>query len=149
MVIRFHYIGCGLPDIWLRNGFEIYRTGYGEAVSIRDVEGLHRAIAMELVDNSPRLTSAELRFLRIEMGLSQKRLADLLDVPERFVRRWEDDGDPVAGSADRLIRTVYRESVCGASRVRRVSDHFARLDSDTPGARIEFETCENGWKSAA
>ena len=149
MVIRFHYIGCGLPDIWLRNGFEVRSTGYGESVSIRDVEGLHRAIALELVDNRPELTGAEVRFLRTEMDLSQDQLAELLDVPLVSVRDWEENLSAVPGPAERLIRALYVESACGALRMRSLIDRIARLNRDACDARLEFEACKNGWKTAA
>jgi len=149
MVIRFHYIGCGLPDIWLRNGFEVRTTGYGESVSIHDVEGLHRAIGLELVDNRPKLTGAEVRFLRTEMDLSQDQLADLLDVPVMAARGWEEDLSPVPGPAERLIRALYVESTCGALRMRSLINRIAQLNRDGRDARMEFEACKNGWKTAA
>ena len=36
----YHYVECGLPNVWLRNGFEKKQTPYGEGVSISDIERL-------------------------------------------------------------------------------------------------------------
>jgi putative transcriptional regulator len=71
-----------LTNVWLANGFVIRKTNYGEGVSIHDVDGLHRALAQAMA-NKPRLTGAEIRFLRKEMGLSQRGLGELLGVTDQ------------------------------------------------------------------
>ena len=41
---EYHYVECGLPNVWLRNGFEKKQTPYGEGVSIfrhRGIAPLH------------------------------------------------------------------------------------------------------------
>jgi len=67
------YNKCGLGNVWLRNGYTIKQTRYGKAVVIRDVEGLHRAIAKAL-SRKRKLSGTEFRFLRKEIGLSQEAL---------------------------------------------------------------------------
>lgn len=59
-----HYTQCGLPDVWLLNGFCRRETPYGDAVSVENINGLHRAIALYLVKKKAELTGSELRFLR-------------------------------------------------------------------------------------
>ncbi|MBU0656550.1 MAG: hypothetical protein KJ914_15615 [Gammaproteobacteria bacterium] len=46
-----HYQSCGLANVWLCNGFENKQTPYGEAVSIADVEGLHKAIGLFILNH--------------------------------------------------------------------------------------------------
>ena len=65
----YHYTECGLPDVTLKNGYEVKETSYGEAVSIHNLEGLHRAIGMHLATETPALTGNEIRFLRKELDL--------------------------------------------------------------------------------
>jgi transcriptional regulator with XRE-family HTH domain len=55
-------------------------------LAIRDTEGLHKAIGLWLVDRPIPLNGAELRFLRIEMELSQRDLAGILGVKEQRLR---------------------------------------------------------------
>ncbi len=76
----FHYDLCGLRNIWLKNGFEFHDTPYGRSVAIHDVDGLHKAIGMHLINNKPRLSPLEVRFLRKELNLSQVNLAKWLGV---------------------------------------------------------------------
>ena len=60
----YHYVQCGLNNVWLRSGFELQDTPYGKAVSIQNVEGLHEAIAKVLTEKPEQLSGDELRFLR-------------------------------------------------------------------------------------
>ena len=43
-----HYKMCGLDNIYLRNGYNLEQTDYGEAVSVRDADELHSAIGVYL-----------------------------------------------------------------------------------------------------
>ena len=72
------YDGCGLKNVWLVNGYEEVDTPYGRGVKYVDLMGLHRAIAAAIVDKPGTLTAEELRFLRKELLLSQKGLAELI-----------------------------------------------------------------------
>ena len=65
----------------------MHTTRHGEGVSIHDVDGLRRALAQALA-NKPRLTGAEVRSVRKEMGrskrcLSQRGLGELLEVSDQ------------------------------------------------------------------
>jgi putative transcriptional regulator len=55
----YHYLECGLPKIWLENGYQLHETPYGESLAIDDLAGLHRAIGRSLA-RKPKLTGAEL-----------------------------------------------------------------------------------------
>jgi putative transcriptional regulator len=41
----YHYLVCGVDDVWLANGYRRHRTAYGPGVSFHDVLGLQAAIA--------------------------------------------------------------------------------------------------------
>ncbi|MBK6279263.1 MAG: hypothetical protein IPF57_14575 [Gammaproteobacteria bacterium] len=86
----YHYTMCGLPNVWLENGFQVHRSkAYGESVSIHDVKGLHRAIGLDIARVPRALHRDEIRFLRIELDMSQRALADVLGVKEITVRKWK------------------------------------------------------------
>jgi DNA-binding transcriptional regulator YiaG len=74
----YHYTQCGLNNVYLQNGYDLLETPYGSGVAIHDVDGLHKAIAMALVDKHAPLTGGEFRFIRIELNLSQKALGEYL-----------------------------------------------------------------------
>jgi len=140
----FHYDSCGLPNIRLKNGFTIKESNYGEVVSIHNLEGLHRAIGLGLVNNKPTLSCDEVRFLRKEMDLPQVQLAALLGVSESTVRNWEKDRAEVPGPADRMLRTLYLEFVNeGSTRVSQLNRDQHELGC------LEFSEMDGEWLVAA
>jgi putative transcriptional regulator len=144
----YHYTGCGLRNVWLRNGFVVCETEYGKGVAIHDVEGLHKVIGLHLVDRKPVLSGPEVRFLRKELDLPQSRLAQILGVSENSVRGWENDRTAISGPAERMLRILYREHVAGDVLVRAVVDRLANLDR-SHARKLELEDTESGWRAAA
>jgi putative transcriptional regulator len=104
----YHYRECGLPNVYLLNGYREIETPYGRGVSIEDVEGLHMAIAHALVEEKPSLTGPEARFIRKLLELTQTQLAALLGVEDQSVRRWEKLAR-VPKQADHGLRLVFRD----------------------------------------
>ncbi len=143
----YHYTDCGLPDIALVNGYKYLDTPYGEGVSIADIDGLHMAIGLSLVESGSTLTGAEFRFLRKELDLSQKRLAEWIDTTELTVGRWERGENGVDPAADKLLRALYLESVRDESKISDMLEMIADLDA-REGER-QFERTETGWFAAA
>ena len=58
-------------------------------MAIDDIDGLHLAIAQNLIEKKSSLTGKEFRFLRTLMGTSQIGIAGMLGVQEQSVSRWE------------------------------------------------------------
>lgn len=146
----YHYTGCGLPDVWLTNGYTVRQTAYGQAVSIENVEGLHKAIACDLINYKAKLTGTELRFLRKEMGMSQNRLADLLGSSEQTLSLWERKGN-VPKWADRMVRLFYLNyALHETPEIVAMIDHFNEMDREHAYEKKRtFEESEQGWKKAA
>jgi len=105
----YHYAGCGLPNVWLLNGYKIEKNVYGEFVSIEDFDGLHKVIAASLCDKTSSLTGLEFRFLRKEMDMSQKQVGELFARDRQSVANWE-KSDEVRELPDKLIRHIYLET---------------------------------------
>ena len=143
----YHYTECGLDNVWLANGVAEKETSYGRAVAIRDVEKLHAAIADALIRKPGRLTGKEFRFLRTELGLSQKALARLVEADEDGVARWERGVSKVPGGVDRLIRAFSRERIAGNARIEELLTSLAERN-DTAPQRITLRL-HGGWKRAA
>lgn len=144
----FHYTSCGLRDVWLANGYHAIKTPYGEAVSIEDLEGLHKALGHLLVTYRPKLTGAEFRFLRKELDMSQHRLAELLGNSEQSVALWEKKGH-VPKWADRFIRLIYIEYTEGNAPIVKLVDGLNQLDQPQTHARLTLEDTEQGWRPQA
>ncbi len=138
----YHYAECGLPNVWLRNGFVVKETAYGEAVAIEDVEGLHQEIGRMLAEQSGPLTGAEFRFLRKELELSQDSLAEIIGKSSQAVALWEKN-DKVPMLADRLLRGLYLEATTGNARLMEAITHINRLDHSLHQLQLSFE---GAWK---
>ncbi|MBL9065544.1 MAG: hypothetical protein JNN10_04545 [Sphingopyxis sp.] len=127
--MSYHYKESGLDNIVLENGYTIHKTPYGDGVSIQDTVGLHKAIAALIVETPCQINGAELRFLRLEMELTQKRLAEILGAEEQAVRRWEKARrKPIAGPVDRLLRALFKDYALGDGTLRAMVDRLAELD---------------------
>ena len=143
--MSYHYKECGLDNIYLHNGFSLHKTVYGEGVSIKDTAGLHKAIGRWLVSVPKALNGAELRFLRLEMEITQRNLAGVLGTTEQTLRLWEKNRNKaMPGPADRLLRALYTEYVGGDGSVRQMLDRLAELD-EVHTARACFRPTSKGW----
>ena len=142
----YHYTESGLRNIWLKNGYVVKETPYGKAVSIQDVEGLHRLIGT-IISQRPKLTGAELRFIRKELGLSQKALGAFVGTSEQNVSLWERRGR-VPQAADRVIKLAYLETISksGNVKIKEIIDRLNELDVTTFN-RLELEKARE-WKEA-
>lgn len=140
----YHYTESGLTNVWLANGYTVRKTKYGEGVSIQDADGLHRALA-RVLSNKARLTGTEVRFLRKELGLSQRGLGELLGVSDQAVALWERKGR-LPKTADRLLRLIYVEHDRGNAPVRTTIQRINDMDSQAH-EQIIAETARGGWKT--
>jgi DNA-binding transcriptional regulator YiaG len=159
----YHYTDGGLRHVWLVNGYRRHRTAYGPGVSIDALKALHRAIGLWIVQKPKPLTGAELRFLRQELDLSQKRLAEIVGETAPTVALWERRGR-IPKLADRTLRALYRETVEGNARLRdivrrrtekdvkeheRATRREARLHGTARAERATFAMRARRWRAAA
>lgn len=140
----YHYQQCGLPNVFLANGYKHKDTPYGAGVSIENVEGLHDAIGMGLVDKPNPLSGEEFRFLRKELEMSQKRLGELLGRDAQSVATWEKK-DEVGEFANYLIRHIYKQTKGDRSGYVELVDHLNELDRQEH-FQLMFEESNHGWK---
>ncbi|MDP5220927.1 hypothetical protein Q5Y75_27455 [Ruegeria sp. 2205SS24-7] len=146
----YHYKDCGLDNIWLVGGVETHETPYGPATSIADLDDLHHAIALDIIDGGD-MTGPEFRFIRTELELSQRALADLLNATEQQVHRWETGKtDEIPGPVRTLLGGYYIEATNPESRMK---EHLDRLgDLDTRVTALEyrlFEMTDDHWAPSA
>ena len=144
----YHYTESGLQNVWLKNGYVVHDTPYGKSVAIHDVEGLHKLIGRNLAQQ-PKLTGAELRFLRKEMGMSQSALGLLLGTSDQNISLWERRGR-IPKTSDRLIRLLYLEHAGNNIKIRELIDRINEQDT-VEQERMEFEQTPvaKRWKEAA
>jgi len=102
----YHYVASGLDNIFLLNGVMEQPTAYGPMVTIENVNGLHHAIGLYIVEKPDLMTGTEFRFLRKQMDLTQVQLGRYLRVSDQTVANYE-KGNTCLGPADPLLRGLY------------------------------------------
>jgi putative transcriptional regulator len=148
----YHYTESGLSNIYLLDGYKFIQTSRGKAVSINDIDGLHRAIGLLLVTSKKELSGEQLRFLRKELLKSPTALAQLLGVSLTTIQRWEKRGT-MSKSAESLLRLLYREHVqqIGHNKDGKISTmlkEIADLEERNNNDELLFKDTSKGWKSA-
>lgn len=78
---------------------------------IKNIEKLHRLIALAIVRKTSLLRGKEFRFIRKQMQLQGKDIASILGVSPVSVSRWEKENARIGASNDRLMRMLYIQSV--------------------------------------
>lgn len=144
----YHYTECGLDDVYLVSGYTVEETPYGEGVSIRHVDKLHKAIGRYLVTEKKVLLGKELRFLRKEMDLTQGALGRLVGLSDQQVARWEKDKCEIPSAVDYLIRYFYLEHIKDGSNLRSLIEALNAMDAPRCEELVLADT-DDGWKRAA
>jgi putative transcriptional regulator len=140
-----HYTACGLDYVYLANGFRREETAYGPGSAIDDIDGLHAAIAADIVHHRATLAGPEIRFLRKELDLTQSALAHFLGVDVQTVARWEKGQSEIPGPADRLVRLLYLDHKGGSQAAREVLEALSELGDDHHQSR-SFEEADGAWR---
>ncbi|EOD4079491.1 helix-turn-helix domain-containing protein [Yersinia enterocolitica] len=144
----YHYTESGLTTVWLANGYHYDVINGEQFTSIDDVDGLHRLIGKILVNRCKPLVADEIRFIRVEMNMSQKVLATLLGVDIQTIARWEKGQTSLPRTADVALRALYAESIDETSDV----GHLLRIlvDSQVQKSmeKLVFEERGHVWQRA-
>lgn len=127
----YHYLGCGLPDVWLANGYRVVETEFGTGVTIHALEELHDAIGEAIVTSNQPLTFDEFRFLRKELELSQEGLAQVLGCDKQSVARWEKGkGKRIDPASERLLRVLYQGTKLGKQQLKPMMQRLQALECE-------------------
>ena len=146
----YHYTDCGLNNIYLVNGFNTIKTDYGNAVSINNMDGLHKSIGLLLISSVRDLSGDEIRFLRHEMLMSQKTLSSLLGVGEQEIRRWENGKIKMPKPSESLLRLLYKEHANDRSgKIASILKNISSLEEQINEMQFVFKNSKNEWKAAA
>jgi len=88
MTEPYHFIECGLNNIYLINGFKRIIHNFKVEFVFEDLPELYQAIGRHIC-TKPFLTGAEFRFLRQELRMTQRTCSAKLGVTENMVSLWE------------------------------------------------------------
>ncbi len=109
---KYHYTECGLDNVYLINGFDEMEFDGETVYAVHDTDGLHQVIGEGIINKTRLLSGQEIRFLRKEIGLSQKDLGKVLGKTDQTVANWEKNKGYVQSQAeDIIIRMTYAEKM--------------------------------------
>ena len=140
----YHYTLSGLDNIWLKNGYQEHEYGGQKGISIHDLDGLHRKIALSIVNKKAPISAKEFKFLRIEMDMSQKLIGDLMGKSDQMIAHWEKGNSAIPVLADKAIRDLYMESI-GGSPIAGLLGELKDLDRQLHDLKIQLEETGDGW----
>jgi transcriptional regulator with XRE-family HTH domain len=100
----YHYTQCGLDNVMIVGIPEAVDDAGETVLTIPNVNGLHRAIALGIVSKRQSISGKELRFMRTEMGMTQAELAVMIHREPLAISRWERAEVPIDSNAETLIR---------------------------------------------
>jgi putative zinc finger/helix-turn-helix YgiT family protein len=76
------------------------------SIVIPDLPGLLAAVAVYRATIPVKLQGHEIKFMRKSMEVSAKELAELLEVSQETVSRWENDRAPMGSANEKLLRLM-------------------------------------------
>lgn len=150
--MTYHYTESGLDNVWLEDGYTIEdHKKYGPLLSIMNPRGLHEAIGRWLVGQPRVLSGAEFRFLRTELDMTQRTLADVIGATEQAVAKWEKAREkPVANkAAERMLRLAYINYLDGKPEFSAIIDRITQLDAEMAERELRLTKEDGQWAQAA
>lgn len=101
---EYRYAECGLDSVLIEGMDVLVDDGGKKSITIPNINGLHRVIALGIVRKKTSINGKELRYLRTEMGMTQAQLALVVHREPLTVSRWERGEDNIDSNAEALIR---------------------------------------------
>ncbi|WP_369922182.1 helix-turn-helix domain-containing protein [Marinomonas polaris] len=141
----YHYTECGLPNVYLKNGFTIEHIDGEDYTSIDDMNNLHVAIAQSITDSHTALRPAEFKYLRIELNLSQKMLGHRFGVSEQTIARYEKGQSEIPRTTDAALRSLFMEKLEKTNSVSYFLDLLSDAEAQQAAKEILLEEIDNRW----
>ncbi|MCX5830543.1 MAG: helix-turn-helix domain-containing protein [Deltaproteobacteria bacterium] len=104
----YQYKESGLDNVYLHGIIQYKCHNCGEeAPEIPNLKELHLLIGKSIICNNEYLSSQEIIYLRKELGLKGKEMAELLSVTPQEYSKWENSKDIISSGCDKHLRLLY------------------------------------------
>jgi len=140
--------GLPYPVILVGIPLEMCPSCGEEVVTIPDPEGLHRLLALMIVESDRPILHQEVRFLRKLLDKSAEAMGALMGVDEKTLSRWENGKQKMGKVAERLLRLVVHQKLAPAS-ADFAEETFPRLHEVGDARPMKVAASAEGWRQAA
>ena len=104
----YHYTESGVDYIWLIGILQFKCKKCDETyVEIPCINELHLLIGKNIVCKKELIVGSEVKFLRKEIGLKSKDMAEALSIKPETYSRWENGKQSLAAYHDKALRMIY------------------------------------------
>ncbi|WCE31044.1 transcriptional regulator [Vibrio sp. SCSIO 43137] len=148
MSATYHYTECGLPNVYLKNGYTLETIDGEEYFSVDDIDGLHIAIGCLLAEKPQSLTGNEFKFFRQHFNHSRRVLGELLGVDQQTVGRWEKAESTIPKTVDVTMRLLFLESINQDSNIGYLLQKLAENEAEALMSEIVLEEVDHHWLRA-
>ena len=101
------FVESGLKNVVVKGAIVHTCSGCGErSVGFRNLTGLHRSLALKLIEKPGRLAGAEIRFLRKSLGWSGADFARKVHSDPATVSKWETGRQKMGDRTELLLRAL-------------------------------------------
>lgn len=118
-------------------------------VTIPNIDELHRVLALRVIEETGRLTGAEIKFLRTVLDYSSTEFARLVGASPVTVSRWEHDAQPIGHHADALVRALVLLRIgagLGREQIAKLARAAAPGRRTRAGRPIAMRSTAKKWK---
>lgn len=141
-----HYIESGLPNIYLKSGYHLSEEDGEQFVSFEKLDSLHYWIAHYICTKDSRMSAEQVKFVRIEMDMSQSKFGELTFNDRQTVARWEKGQVPITPLPDLMIKAILFESLAEEKSVFSFFNLLKDADIDPQEDKVIFEYENDTWR---
>lgn len=143
-----HLKSVGLPSVYLLNGVTIeHDADYGDLVTVENMQGLYRAIGLNIIAKASEMTGTEFRFLRKQMALTQRDLAERMSVSDQTIANYE-KGKTAPAQAIAHMRLLFLVDVLppesSARLIKQLSQMMKEHGFELPD--VPLHKISEGWQ---
>lgn len=141
----YHYKMSGLENVYLKGGVTEYvcpKCGT-RSTAIKNVIGLHKAIALTLATTKRRLAGNELRFLREQLGFSAEEFAKMTEYNQEYIRKIESGSEVPKAPFELFLRVAALQGMKAPEYDLR--DLAIRKEYEIE--ELQFENKNHNWRA--
>jgi DNA-binding transcriptional regulator YiaG len=125
------------------------KIGAEKYITVHDVEGLYKAIALHLIRRKRAFVGSEVRFLRRYLDLTQGELGRYIGVTNRSICAYENGHTVMPGPEHALLRLLVAASANPCIDVRRELESIRAMEEAPDPGDLKLERDDHEWRVVA